>query len=388
MKCQYPAGGRGHSSTGEMAAISNRPGASAPMPRGEDKGESKMACGKCGAESSVGAKFCRGCGSHLEAAVAPAPMAIVSNACPQCGHECSATASFCPKCGYRFGEAPLQQAPPPPSNPCPQCNNACVEAAKFCPKCGHQFGSAPFGAIPDQEEPAPLKPIVVEPPLVQPKVEQSRAAVPPAKVAKAQQPASGDIERSRTPLIATIVGVALAALIGGGGYYWKFMRAPATPPIAAPSVPELAPASTETPPPVQMAAPAEVPIEEGSPDEPEQASLPPPTMPPTMETTAVPSEPPPAVFAPQPESSLPVAAGAPSASKVSSAPAGLPPEMAPRIKTMLNQGRSYFARKQYDKAIATAEGVLLIDPGNTDARRLVNDANAGQQTALKSIEIQ
>ena len=54
---------------------------------------------------------------------------------------------------------------------------------------------------------------------------------------------------------------------------------------------------------------------------------------------------------------------------------------------MLRQGREYKQQLQYDKAIATAESVLMIDPGNRDAKRLMNDAKEGQQAALNSIEI-
>jgi len=72
---------------------------------------------------------------------------------------------------------------------------------------------------------------------------------------------------------------------------------------------------------------------------------------------------------------------------VSAAPAGLQPEIAARITAMLGQGQEYKQQLQYDKAIATAESVLMIDPGNRNAKRLMKEAKEGQQAALNSIEI-
>jgi hypothetical protein len=70
------------------------------------------------------------------------------------------------------------------------------------------------------------------------------------------------------------------------------------------------------------------------------------------------------------------------------APTGLPPEIAARIKAMLSQGHAYNEQRLYDKAVATAESVLMLDPRNREAQRLMSDAKAGQQAALKSIEIE
>lgn len=67
---------------------------------------------------------------------------------------------------------------------------------------------------------------------------------------------------------------------------------------------------------------------------------------------------------------------------------GLPPELAGRIRTLLGQASEYSRRLQYDKAIATAESVLALDPGNREARRIVKEARDGQAAALKSIEIE
>ncbi len=77
----------------------------------------------------------------------------------------------------------------------------------------------------------------------------------------------------------------------------------------------------------------------------------------------------------------------PAAPSPPAAPAGLQPEIAARIGAMLRQGREYTQQLQYDKAIATAESVLMVDPGNRDAMRLMRDAKEGQQAALNSIEI-
>lgn len=100
-----------------------------------------------------------------------------------------------------------------------------------------------------------------------------------------------------------------------------------------------------------------------------------PTQPDMMPTPAVPA----AVPAPPP---------APVAPPAAPAAAGLPPEVTERIRAMLSQGKQYKDQLQYDKAIATAESVLMLDPGNQDAKRLAREARDGQQAALQSIEIE
>jgi len=167
--------------------------------------------------------------------------------------------------------------------------------------------------------------------------------------------------------------VVVIAALGSGVYYWKFVRTP--------TAPETAPVMPESAAPAAEALPAEaVPL----PPEPAPAPTPEPTpapeagvTPEPAAATVTPAEPAPA---PAPATTAPA--------KAPASPPGLPPEITARIKTLMNQGRTYNDQLQYDKAIATAESVLMLDPGNREARKLMNDAKAGQQAALKSIEIE
>ena len=301
-----------------------------------------MACSKCGAENAPTAKFCRGCGSPLSAA-APAAAA-----------------------GAR----------------CPQCENICSPAAKFCPKCGHSFLSAdtvpvPPAASETKSSPPPPPPRAVQPPSPPPVAKQ-----PPKRAAHAALPVTAsDGPASRTPLIVAVVAVIAIAVAGGGVYYWKYMRV--SPEPSAGPAPEM---SVETPLAVTPEPMAPEPMA------PEQTAQEPTTQEPLLpeqpdsgpspvespETVATDTAPPQVATAPP----VPVAPPLPPA-----APAGLQPEIAARIRTMLRQGREYKQQLQYDKAIATAESVLMIDPGNRDAKRLMKDAKEGQQAALNSIEI-
>ncbi|MCB1597242.1 MAG: hypothetical protein KDI87_05980 [Gammaproteobacteria bacterium] len=171
------------------------------------------------------------------------------------------------------------------------------------------------------------------------------------------------------------------AVAGGGVYYWKYMRVSPEPsagsapemsveaPVAMtpePMKPEpMAPEQTAQEPTVEEALPPEQPGSGSSLVE----------TPTTVATTTA---------APEAATAPPVPAASP---PPPAAPAGLQPEIAARIGTMLRQGREYKQQLQYDKAIATAESVLMIDPGNRDAKRLMKDAKEGQQAALNSIEI-
>lgn len=244
-------------------------------------------------------------------------------ACTKCGAENAPAAKFCRGCGSPLGAAESAAA----GARCPQCANLCAPAAKFCPKCGHSFLQAETSQLPPVSE------------------QRSGAAA-----------TAGDAPASRTPLIIAAVVVIAIAVAGGGVYYWKFLR--------------VAPAA-ETPEPIAPEPVVSAPVMP-EPSRTEQAGA---------ESRATEA---PATVATMPEAVAPVPAAPPSPPAAS---AGLQPEIAARIGTMLRQGREYKAQLQYDKAIATAESVLMIDPGNRDAKRLMQEAKDGQQAALSSIEI-
>lgn len=51
---------------------------------------------------------------------------------------------------------------------------------------------------------------------------------------------------------------------------------------------------------------------------------------------------------------------------------------------LLKKAEGYLSANQFDKAIATAESVLAIEPGNRAAKALVAKAKARQMDVLKS----
>jgi hypothetical protein len=177
--------------------------------------------------------------------------------------------------------------------------------------------------------------------------------------------------QSRMPIIIAVVAVIAIVAAGGGVYYWKFMRA----------VPADETAATAEP--AETSAP-EMPVEPVVVHAPE-SPMPPPdpeSQPEEIPATVATDAPPPEAAAPVAPPPAPVAAP-----PAPPPPSGLQPEIAARIGTMLRQGQEYKQQLQYDKAIATAENVLLIDPGNRAAKRLMQEARDGQQAALSSIEI-
>jgi cytoskeletal protein RodZ len=71
----------------------------------------------------------------------------------------------------------------------------------------------------------------------------------------------------------------------------------------------------------------------------------------------------------------------------SAAPATLAPvpdAMARKVTTLLAKADGYIGSHQYDKAIATAESALELEPGSTAATAMVNKAKARQLEALKN----
>jgi tetratricopeptide (TPR) repeat protein len=65
-------------------------------------------------------------------------------------------------------------------------------------------------------------------------------------------------------------------------------------------------------------------------------------------------------------------------------PAAKSDPIAAKVSTLLVKADSYIANRQYDKAIATAESALELDPGNSGARAMISIAKSRQTEALRS----
>jgi hypothetical protein len=118
---------------------------------------------------------------------------------------------------------------------------------------------------------------------------------------------------------------------------------------------------------------------------------------------APPPAPAPAIPAPEIAASAPVTHGseevpAATVAKAEPVPKVSPPEVAPTPPTsdqanlevarkMVSEGRAAFKRKEYKASISYANSALLLDPSNAEARKLLKEAQAARQQAMKGISI-
>lgn len=253
-------------------------------------------------------------------------------------------------------------------------------------------------AVPDTE---PMRPIsgVVPRPIAQP------------------APANDDTS-ARLKLIAA--GVAVAVACAGGAFWWhgRQASAPATPePVAASTVPAVpanaasditaagtviasevvatTPADTPASAPIDTAtaaavtaSPASGPAVVTNVATASVPATPPASNPPTASANAQQTSP----FAKLQDDAPAPAAPAAVAEASRNKPRPAPPVRAataanptsPAVDGLLKRAQGDLSRGQYDKAIATAESVLAIEPGNRPAKTLIGKAKARQMDALRN----
>jgi len=114
-------GGGGAAAAGVGAGVGLAMGTAMTQAMQQSKAgaEKLILCQKCGAQNSVGTKFCGNCGTSL----APVPM----EKCPKCGADMPTTMKFCGNCG-----SPLK----PEEVECPKCKAKNPGTTKFCGSCG------------------------------------------------------------------------------------------------------------------------------------------------------------------------------------------------------------------------------------------------------------
>ncbi len=122
-KAHYDAAAEAQAEIDRMRAENEAEKAAAAAPKSEG-----ITCLTCGAENSAGIKFCKDCGTKLEA---PAAAGLV---CSSCGTENAAGTKFCQECGTKL-EAPA----PVEANICPGCGAEAPAGTKFCPQCGQKL---------------------------------------------------------------------------------------------------------------------------------------------------------------------------------------------------------------------------------------------------------
>ncbi|WP_334005786.1 hypothetical protein [Burkholderia cepacia] len=237
----------------------------------------------------------------------------------------------------------------------------------------------------------------------------------------AQPAPTNDDTSARLKIIAA--GVAVAVACAGGAFWWhgRQVSAPATPePVAASTVPAvpanaasditgagtvIASAVVATTP---ADTPASAPIDTATAAAAATSPASGPAVVTNVATASVPTTPPASNASNTPPASAnaqqtspfaklqddppappaPAAVAEASRNKPRSAPPVRPSMAAnsasPAVDGLLKRAQGDLSRGQYDKAIATAESVLAIEPGNRPAKTLIGKAKARQMDALRN----
>ncbi|MCA8345124.1 hypothetical protein [Burkholderia cepacia] len=234
----------------------------------------------------------------------------------------------------------------------------------------------------------------------------------------AQPATASDDTSARLKIIAA--GVAVAVACAGGAFWWhgRQASAPATPePVAASTVPAVpanaasditaagtviasavvatTPANTPASAPIDTAtaaavtaSPATGPAVVTNVATPSVPATPPASNPPTASANAQQTSPFAKLQDDAPAPAAPAAVAEASRNKPRPAPPVRPSTAAnsasPAVDGLLKRAQGDLSRGQYDKAIATAESVLAIEPGNRPAKTLIGKAKARQMDALRN----
>ena len=321
-------------------------------------------CGKCGTDNRETVKFCKSCGTSLAASVAN------QGACISCAAPLQVGAKFCKKCGATVAPASLSGPDFPASSESSQLRGA------PSPK----SATAPNGSANDAVSVAARF--------------QDTAKAPLQHNFNPQ--ASTDVRGSKwvpksLRLIMTVCMAVLLVLASGGGFLWWNGKkhagtemgesgSPVKDGIATAPVPAYA-----SPPPAPQqdtgsAGVLQAPPVSATPVQAQQAT---PVAEPAQVVPAAPSRKEIRVSATTlAAETKPAPAIAHSAAPAM--PATVPDAMARKVTTLLAKADGYIGSHQYDKAIATAESALELEPGSTAAAAMVNKAKARQLEALKN----
>lgn len=398
-----------------------------------------MDCPTCGHANPDGSKFCRGCGGGL----AIMPSTAVSWACTHCHHTNRDGTRFCAGCGSPAGEA---SAPPSPSRDsavaasfahavsrqlpsdegaiaapgsaevspgCPHCGAFYKPGVRFCKACGQ---SVEGQAKVDHPAPAPteasaspsMTPILEPSPVLSAeqaaKGEMSAGrpmheARPSALASTPPQAASASLDptphwgRGKTIAMASATVVLVAGI--GTVVAWKLLQRDTSTSVASATLSPMigSRALTHAPPPSASSG-ASLAITPTAVVEPKPAaSATTVTSASTMATSAPKQAD--AETLPASTSSMVVRAPAPPTSIRASEPprkahAPMPatePSMQRVALKLVRQGERAFDEQNYSTAIANAKAALEMQPGNTRASHLLQEAQQAQQNAMNSISI-
>lgn len=376
-------------------------------------------CSTCTSPLATGAKFCKKCGTAvaaMEVATTISPDSIAqNNATASANVSAQETivnarneAAGTPTIAEEFTQAitaepvPVVDAAPAqqdnsPAQPvettagsvCTNCSLPLPANAKFCKACGTPV--APQERPSQELAPEPFAKQAVPAPEV-----ASQPSSPQKQTSPAPQGQSNPPAKSSKLTVALISTAAIVVIVGGvAGYVWRSSKAADT---VATTAPEVAQAQSTTPvdipaPQPVVPAPAQAapttttePVENkprvpevSAPvamrSQPEIANEVPAT--PTAKVQALPEKP---VHAPKPviaAAILPKQAPVPEVTQQAN-------PLTPKVAALLAKADGYISSQQFDKAIATAESVLELDPGNTSATATIKRAKTKQMELLKS----
>lgn len=196
-------------------------------------------CPACGAEEPPGARFCKTCGSSLEAPAPPAPADQEASLCPKCGAQEPPGARFCKACGSALEAAPTAPAPlaavSQATSVCPRCGAQEPPGAQFCKACGAPLTEVPASpsTLPvDENEPLASSDYVQEVVAVAGKVSAGGALI--GNLQRARQDPSlllqtvstgklGQLTRGRLNM-AEVLAVLLSLMLLVGFYAFGLYR--------------------------------------------------------------------------------------------------------------------------------------------------------------------
>jgi len=357
-------------------------------------------CANCGTQHDGSAKFCKSCGKSLAQAVPAHEQLVASSNCPACASAVAPHVRFCKTCGTGLTDRVAAAVEPAVSVAdfsgmlAGRPAHDSVSAGRVVPDGPTTAASLSAGPGVDAvtqararatpaacTAPASTPPVDVAP-VVTPSVDAAPISTPPTSVS-----AHNARTRGSPSLIAGTTAIVLASLVGAGTYWWSGSHK------STDTAPQADAAVLQTPAPVP--APRAAPAEPVSPPAPERSTF----------SGADAPAPPQAPAATSPQSDRPVATPAEEAFDVPrtgkpaqpkwAAPAPRPQtrpalqsarsnSLHDKVATMLSKGDGYIANQQYDKAVATGESVLVLDPDNAAAKALIRQAKARQLDALKS----
>ena len=359
-----------------------------------------MECSNCGSAVSAGMKFCKVCGTQVDA---PASVAVASlEACPNCGAAYAPGARFCKTCGHAFA---LITASTPPAQP--------YETLTMAPSrpVASPVVEPPQHAPLQVTDTASVDEVIAPSESVSPAVsaqvdERAAAATAPAAVGAAATAGTGaafDIPDHPDPVAAQLplprsrrqvnggppgwlLGVfaaVIVVLLSGAAFfaYYKFFRPVphAQAMSAAPASAAPGPAATTTMPvanapqatTIATASPAQAPAANAAVGEPvanTPTQLPVATAPGQQEATPSPSQ-----------TAIPVSSLPPRRPEIATS---LPVDHTLRIASdLVRKGERAAARGDYADAIRHARSALDVHPGYSAAERLLRRAQDEQQQA-------